>query len=311
MGFWEGKRVVVTGGKGFLGSHISDKLREAGAEVVALGSKDYNLTVLQESLRMMRENRPDVVIHAAADVGGIGYNRLYPADIFYNNLAMTVNILEAARCYPPEKLIIIGSACAYPGEATGKLREEDFLAGPMHESVEVYGLSKRALYIGARAYRKQYGLKSIFLVLTNLYGPRDKFDPEESHVVAALIRKFVEAKRRGRREVVVWGTGRPVREFLYVEDCAEAVLLAGERYDDPEPLNIGTGIGTTIKELAETIRDIVGFEGEIVWDTTKPDGAMMKVLDVSRMVEKLGWRPKTSLREGLEKTIAWYCENFR
>jgi len=306
MSYWEGKKVIVTGGKGFLGSHITDKLRESGAKVIALGSRDYNLVELSDTLRMMEDYKPEIVIHAAADVGGIGYNRLYPADIFYNNLKMATNILEASKQAELEKLIIIGSACAYPGEATGVLKEEDFLAGPMHESVEVYGFSKRALYLGAKAYKKQYGLNSIFLVLTNLYGPRDKFDPKESHVVAALIKKFVDAKIEGKKEVVIWGTGSPIREFLYVEDCAEAILLAGEKYSDVEPLNIGTGIGTSIKDLVYMIKEITEFDGELVWDTSKPDGAMKKVLDVSKMRKVLNWKPPTPLKEGLIKTVEWY-----
>lgn len=305
----QGKTVLVTGGGGFLGTHLVSHLEQSGAEVCAPPSADYDLVRYEEADRALARFRPAIVVHAAADVGGIGYNRLYPADIFRNNLLMSCNVLEACRRNNVEKLVVIGSACAYPGEVTGTLREADFLTGPMHPSVECYGLSKRALYLGAKAYREQHGLNSILLVLTNLYGPHDKFDPEESHVVAALIRKFVEAVENAEPAVECWGTGAPIREFLYAGDCAEAVLRAAERYDGLEPLNIGTGTGTSIKELAELTARITGFTGEVRWDTTRPDGAMKKVLDVSRMVEVLDWSPPTSLEEGLRKTIQWYRQN--
>jgi len=304
-----GKRVMVTGGGGFLGTHLLARFKRAGADVAAPRSAECDLTLREGARAAFERSRPAVVVHAAADVGGIGYNRLYPADIFRNNLTMTCNVLEACRRHGVEKLVIIGSACAYPGDVTGTLNEADFLAGPMHPSVECYGFSKRGLYLGARAYREQYGFDSIFLVLTNLYGPHDKFDPDESHVVAALVRKFAEAAERGGPVVECWGTGAPIREFLYAPDCAEAVLRAAERYDAPEPLNIGTGIGTSIRELAEMLARITGFEGELRWDASKPDGAMKKVLDVSRMKEALDWRPPTGLQDGLRATVEWYRAN--
>ncbi|MCK4282899.1 MAG: NAD-dependent epimerase/dehydratase family protein, partial [Candidatus Brocadiae bacterium] len=279
-------------------------------------SGECDLTRYEEAARLFADVRPEIVVHAAADVGGIGYNRLYPADIFRNNLLMACNVLEACRRHSVavrrpgvQKLVIVGSSCAYPGEVPATMREADFLAGPMHPSVECYGFSKRALYLGAKAYGEQFGLNSIFLLVTNMYGPHDKFDPKESHVVAALVRKFVEACDSGDPAVECWGTGAPVREFLYVEDCAEAVLRAAERYEGPDPLNVGTGIGTSIRELAETIARITEFDGEVCWDATKPDGAMKKVLDVSRMVEALDWSPPTGLEEGLGRTIEWYRAN--
>ena len=301
-----GKRVMVTGGGGFLGGSIVRRLEQEKAEVSTVRRKDHDLVDRAATMRAFEEIRPDVVVHAAADVGGIGYNRLFPADIFHNNVAMTANILDASAAAGVEKLVIVGSACAYPGDAVDVLKEEDLLAGPLHESVECYGISKRLLYMGAKAYHQQHGLNSIFLVLTNLYGPEDKFDPTDSHVIAALVRKFVESTERGEPEVVCWGTGRPVREFLYVDDCAEAIVRAAKMYDELDPLNVGTGTGTTIKELAETLRDVSGFKGEVVWDTTKPDGAAYKVLDISRMRERLQWEPGTSLREGLQRTVEWF-----
>ena len=302
----ENRRVTVTGGSGFLGRHLVRRFEQAGAEVSVPRSSDYDLVEIESTRRMLSDLRPDVLVHAAADVGGIGYDRLYPADVFFNNVVMSANILRAASERQVDKMVIIGSACAYPGDTTRALREEDLLAGPLHPSVECYGFSKRALYIGAKAFRDQYGLKSIFLQPTNLYGRWDKMDPNESHVVAALVRKFVETRASGQGEVVVWGTGRPVREFLYVEDAAEAVFLATESYDKADPLNIGIGVGTSIRELVELLVDITGFNGKVVWDTTKPDGVMGKVLDVSRMKAELQWVPSTSLREGLRKTLEWY-----
>lgn len=309
MSFWTDQRVLVTGGHGFLGHHLVEQLQAAGATVIAPRSAEYDLARPEAMLAAFRDSRAAVVFHAAADVGGIGYNRIAPADIFANNVRMTVNALEAARQYPVQKLVMVGSACAYPGKADGLMSEDGFEAGPMHESVDVYGFSKRAMYLGGKAYRKQYGVNSIFVILTNLYGPYDKYDPKESHVVAALVRKFVEAKQQHAPEVVCWGTGRPTREFMYVEDCARAILRAGEVYESPEPLNIGTGMGTTIKELADTLHDVTGYPGRVVWDTSMPDGALYKVLDTRRMQAALNPAPPIPLREGLKKTVAWYEAN--
>lgn len=304
------KTVMVTGGGGFLGRHVVERFRTRGYEVSVPRSRDYDLRTVDGTRAAFADFAPDIVVHAAADVGGIGYNQICPADIFTNNVRMACNVMEAAKDAGIEKLVHVGSACAYPGDVAGSMSEDSFLDGPMHPSVEVYGFSKRALFLGARAYRQQYGLRSIFLLLTNLYGPWDKYDPKDSHVVAAMVRRFVEAVDEGVQEVVCWGTGTPVREFMYVEDCAEAIVLCTEKYDAEGPLNIGTGIGTTISELAEASAEAAGYRGAIKWDPSRPDGAMRKVLDVSRMEEAIG-RPGRAapLREGLAATVAWYREN--
>ncbi|MBI2914236.1 MAG: NAD-dependent epimerase/dehydratase family protein [Chloroflexi bacterium] len=307
MSFWQDKRVMVTGGAGFLGRHIVGLLGERGAEVFVPRSREYNLVQFDDALRCLEAFRPQVVIHSAAFYGGIWINQLYPGRIFYENLVMGAHVMEAARLCDVEKFVAIGTACSYPGYLEGLLKEENLWDGIPHETVVNYGLTKKMMAIQGWAYSKQYGLDSIHLILTNLYGPWDTFNPERSHVVAALIRKFVEARVAGASEVEVWGSGRPVREFLYVEDCAEGILRAGELYDDLTPLNICRGEGTSIRELAELVRDTVGFRGEIVWNADKPDGQMMKVLDASRMKQALGWSPPTSLAEGLRQTVDWYA----
>jgi GDP-L-fucose synthase len=305
--FWSSKRVLVTGGTGFLGSHVVDRLRvEAGCAVAIMRSREYDLTRLEECRRCLAAHRPHIVIHSAARHGGLGIQQQQPGRILYENLVMGAHLMEAAREAGVAKFIGIGTACSYPGGIDGELREQDFWSAPPHESVLGYGLAKRMMAAQGVAYKKQYGFNSIHLVLTNLYGPRDDFNPVHSHVVAALIRRFVEAKLAGLPAVEAWGTGKPLREFLYVEDCAEAIRIAAERYDDPAPLNIGTGVGTTIRELTELVRELSGYRGEIVWNASKPDGQMKKIFDVSRMKSLLGWQPPTPLRAGLEKTIRWY-----
>jgi GDP-L-fucose synthase len=306
--FWSNKRVTVTGGSGFLGRHVVRRLETYGAKVFVPRQRDYNLTSLDACLRCLLEHPCDVLFHAAAYYGGIGINVAEPAKLYYKNLVMGANVFEAARLANVGKLVAIGTACSYPGYLEGHLQERDLWSGPCHASVVNYGLTKKMLAVQGQAYKTQYGLDSIHLVLTNLYGPGDSYNPDRSHVVAALVRKWVEADLAKAPSVEVWGTGRAVREFLYVEDCADGILLAAERYNDPSlPLNIGTGIGTSIRELAETIHEVSGYRGKMTWDADKPDGAAFKVLDVTRMKQVLdGWAPPTTLRDGLAKTVAWY-----
>lgn len=310
-GFWSGKRVTVTGGAGFLGKHIVERLESFGAEVFVPRKRDYDLTTLDACLRCVLEHPTEVLIHAAAYYGGIGINVNEPGRLYYQNLVMGANLMEAARLAKLEKVVNIGTACSYPGYLEGELIEHDLWAGPCHASVVNYGLTKKMLAIQGVAYKREYGLNSIHLILTNLYGPGDSYNPDRSHVVAALVRKWVEADLNGAKEVEVWGTGKPIREFIYVEDCADAIVLSAELYNDESlPLNIGTGIGTSIKELAESVHDLSGFKGTLHWNTDKPDGAAKKVLDVTRMTEVLdGWSPPTELKAGLSKTIAWYRVN--
>jgi len=306
MSFWQGKRVMVTGGAGFLGRHIVGLLADRDAVVSVPRSRDYNLVSFEQAQRAMEDFQPQVVIHSAAFYGGIWINQLYPGRIFYENLVMGANLMEAARLAKVEKFVGIGTACSYPGYLEGLLKEENLWDGIPHETVVNYGLTKKIMAIQGLAYKKQYGMDSIHLILTNLYGPWDTFNPERSHVVAALIRKFVEARQAVADEVEVWGSGRPVREFLYVEDCAEAIVRAAEIYNDLTPLNVCCGQGTSIRKLAELVKETTGFRGEIVWNTEKPDGQMMKVLDATRMEQALHWYPPTSLADGMRKTVDWY-----
>ncbi|HDH57935.1 MAG TPA: GDP-L-fucose synthase [Bacteroidetes bacterium] len=309
MAFWKGKSVVVTGGAGFLGSHIVEILESEGARVFIPRKRDFNLMKLDDGLKCFLEARPEIVIHGAAFYGGIWINQVHPGRIYYENLVMGANVIEACRLSGVKKFVGIGTACSYPGYLEGTLSEDKLWDGPLHETVRNYGLTKKMMQVQCWAYQKQYNFNGIHLILTNLYGPRDSYNEQRSHVVAALIRKFVEATLEGKSEVEVWGTGKPVREFLYIEDCAEAIVRAAEVYDQVEPLNIGTGIGTSIRELTELIHEISGFRGNLRWNTDKPDGQMIKILDVQKMKEVLGWIPPTDLKTGLEKTIRWYREN--
>jgi GDP-L-fucose synthase len=309
--FWSGKRVTVTGGAGFLGQHLVKRLESFGAQVYVPRQRDFNLTALDACLRCLLEHPVDFLFHTAAYYGGIGINQREPAKMFYMNLVMGANMMEAARLAGVGKVVNIGTACSYPGYLEGRLKEQDLWAGPCHASVVNYGLTKKMLAVAGEAYKKQYGLDSIHLILTNLYGPGDSYNAERSHVVAALVRKWVEADMAGAPRIEVWGTGKPIREFIYVEDCADAIVLAAEKYNDVTiPLNIGTGMGTSIRELVETINTITGYKGKIDWNADKPDGAMMKVLDVDRMKQALdGWVPPTDLSSGLARTIIWYRAN--
>ncbi len=306
---WQGRRVLVTGGAGFLGRHIVAAFRAAGAEVVAPRRRQYDLVCGDECAAVLRDHVIDTVVHSAALYGGIWFNRVRPAEIFHQNLLMGVQLMEAARAAGVRRFVQVGTACSYPGNLDGDLREDDLWAGPCHESVECYGLVKKVLEAQGRVYHAQHGLEVAHLILTNLYGPWDCYEPERSHVAAALIRKVVEATAGNAPTLEAWGTGAPVREFLYVEDAADAIVRAAAVCTDGRPLNIGTGIGTSIRELTELLCELAGFRGRIAWDASKPDGAARKVLDVSRMRALLGWTPPTSLRDGLAQTVEWYRDH--
>ena len=301
------RRIVVTGGGGFLGSHIVEKLATAGCRNIFVPrSAQYDLTRIADVVRMYDDARPEIVIHAAVKGGGIGLNRERPGELFHDNILMGVQVMEQARLHGVEKFVTIGTVCAYPKFASVPFKEEDLWGGYPEESNAPYGLAKKMLLVQGQAYRQQYGFNAIHLLLVNLYGPRDNFDLETSHVVPALIRKCVDAVETGREEVVVWGTGSASREFLYVEDAADAAVLATERYDGAGPVNVGSGREVTTRELVSLIARRTGFEGRIVWDTTKPDGQPRRCLDVSKAEELFGFRARTSLEEGLERSIAWY-----
>jgi GDP-L-fucose synthase len=298
--------ILVTGGGGFLGSHVVERLRAEGGDPFVLRRRDYDLTRADDTARAFADARPELVLHLAAEVGGIGANRANPGRYWYANLAMGLNVLEQSRVSGVDKLLVLGTICAYPKFAPVPFREETLWDGYPEETNAPYGIAKKSLLVGLDGYRAQYGLNGIFLMPVNLYGPRDNFDLESSHVIPALIRKMVEAQEAGEREIVLWGDGSPTREFLYVDDCAEGIVLAARSYDGVEPVNLGTGEEISIRELAELIGELTGFDGEIVWDTTKPNGQPRRKLDVSRAKELFGFEARTSLREGLERTVAWY-----
>jgi GDP-L-fucose synthase len=303
---WKGRRVVVTGGAGFMGSRVVDRLKSSGAEVFVPRSRDYNLVDGAAVKRLFKDARPELVIHAAAVVGGIGANRANPGRFFYENLMMGAQCLEEARLSGTKKFIAVGTICAYPKFTPVPFKEEDLWTGYPEETNAPYGLAKKMLLVQSQAYRQQYGFNSIFLLPVNLYGPGDNFDPASSHVIPALIRKVVEAKRDGKDEIEVWGTGRATREFLYVDDCAEAIVLAAERYDGSEPVNIGAGFEISIKDLAEQIVKLAGFKGRLRWDATKPDGQPRRCLDTSRATREFGFKASTPFEKGLAATIEWY-----
>ncbi|MCE5209276.1 MAG: GDP-L-fucose synthase [Chloroflexi bacterium] len=310
---WQYKQVCVTGGAGFLGSYILDKLLARGVQqkdIFVPKIEDYNLVNLNDIQRMLDDARPDIVIHLAAHVGGIGANRERPAEFFYDNLMMGVQLIHESWKRNLEKFVAIGTICAYPKFAPLPFHEEDIWDGYPEETNAPYGLAKKMLLVQSQAYRQQYGFNSIFLLPVNLYGPRDNFNPASSHVIPALIRKFLEAIDNGDRQVVVWGDGTPTREFIYAEDAAEGILLATEKYDGPEPVNIGSGYEISIKDLAELISRLTGFSGELVWDTSKPNGQPRRRLDTERAAEYFGFRARVAFEEGLKRTIDWY-RSFR
>jgi len=300
---------MVTGGSGFLGTHLVERLKASGHEVFVPRRSDDDLTVGESVAQLFEQTKPDRVFHLAAEVGGIGANRANPGRYWYANLMMGVNVLEQCRLHEVEKLVIAGTICSYPKFAPVPFREEDLWDGYPEETNAPYGVAKKALLVGAQAYREQYGMNTVYLLPVNLYGPRDNFDLETSHVIPALIRKMIEAKENNRDEVWLWGDGSPTREFLYVEDCAEGILLASERYDGGDPVNLGTGEEIAIRDLAAMIAEATGYEGEIIWDDTKPNGQPRRKLDTSRATERFGFTARTPFREGLEHTIGWFNEN--
>jgi len=299
-------RVLVTGGAGFLGSHVVDRLRADGAEVFVPRRSEYDLTDAASVERLFADARPELVIHLAAEVGGIGANRDNPGRYWYSNLLMGAHVLEQTRLSGASKLVLMGTICAYPKFAPIPFHENDLWSGYPEETNAPYGIAKKTLLVGAHGYREQYGTNAIYLLPVNLYGPRDNFDLETSHVIPALIRKMIDAQERGDDEIVLWGDGSPTREFLYVDDCAEAIVLAAQKYDGEEPVNLGTGEEISIRELAELIQELTGFAGRITCDTTKPNGQPRRKLDVTAAEERFGFRAATPLREGLQRTIEWY-----
>jgi GDP-L-fucose synthase len=307
---WEGKRVVVTGGAGFLGSFVVETLRARGASQVAVPrSAEYDLRTRDGIARLLTEARPDVVIHLAAHVGGIGANREHPAEFFYDNLMMGVQLFHACWRADVSKFVSVGTVCSYPKFARVPFVEEDLWGGYPEETNAPYGLAKKMLLVQAQAYHAQYGYRSLFLLPVNLYGPRDDFDPSSSHVIPALIRKCVEARDAGADHIEVWGTGSATREFLYVEDAALGIVLAAERHDDCDPINLGSGMEIAIRDLVPMIAKLSGFEGEIVWDRSKPDGQPRRCLDTSKARERFGFEASTPFEEGLARAIRWYEES--
>jgi GDP-L-fucose synthase len=304
------KRILITGGAGFLGTNVVAELKRIGCKnLFVFRSSEYDLRNPAEAARLFRDTRPEVVIHLAAVVGGIGANRANPGKFFYDNLMMSVEVIEQARIHQVEKVVAIGTVCAYPKFTPVPFREEDLWNGYPEETNAPYGIAKKAMLVQTQAYRQQYGLNSINLLLVNLYGPGDSFDPEKSHVIPALIKQCFDAIHTSADRITLWGTGTPSREFLYVEDCARAIVMATQRYDKPEPINIGAGREISIRALAELIRELTGFGGELRWDPSKPDGQPRRCLDVSKAEYEFGFRAQTDFRAGLIKTIEWYREH--
>ena len=312
MSFWEDRSVTVTGGDGFLGRKIQTKLRERGcARIFVPLVEEYDLCKGENITRMFEDGAPDIVIHLAAVVGGIGANRENPGRFFYENMIMGIQLIEQARLRAVEKFVALGTVCAYPKFTPVPFREEELWNGYPEETNAPYGLAKKMLLVQSQAYRQQYDFNSIFLLPVNLYGPGDNFNPESSHVIPALIKKIAEAIDERRESIEVWGTGSASREFLFVEDCAEGILLAAEHYNKSEPVNLGSGMEIEIRELVPLIADLMGFQGDIVWDPTKPDGQPRRCLDTSRAAREFGFEAKVSFKEGLKRTVDWYNENLR
>lgn len=311
MNFWEGKKVIVTGGAGFLGSYVVERLQQKKAEVFIPKIEDYDLRKIENIKRMFDDFLPEIVIHLAAVVGGIGANSENPGKFFYDNIIMGVQLMEEARIRKVSKFVNIGTICSYPKLTPVPFKEEDLWNGYPEETNAPYGLAKKMLIVQSQAYRKQYGFNSINLLQINLYGPRDNFHPQTSHVIPALIKKCFDAIKENGNEIVVWGTGEPTREFLYVEDAADGILLATEIYNKSEPINLGSGVEISIKDLVDLIVCYSGFKGKVVWDTSKPDGQPRRLIDTSKAYNEFGFRAKTDFREGLKKTIEWYKNSIK
>jgi len=307
MSFWEDKRVIVTGGAGFLGSYVVEKLKEQGCKNIFVPLvKDYDLTKEKNVIRLCKDYPADIIIHLAAVVGGIGANRENPGKFYYDNMVMGAMLMEYARQFKVDKFVAIGTVCAYPKFTPVPFREEDLWNGYPEETNAPYGLAKKMMLVQSQAYRTQYGFNSIFLLPLNLYGPRDNFNPNSSHVIPALIKRFFEATEGRKEEVVCWGTGKPTRGFLYVEDAAEGILLAGEKYNKSEPVNLGSDLEISIKNLSEMIAKFCGFKGKIRWDSSKPDGQPRRKLDTSKAEREFNFKAGMDFEEGLKRTVEWY-----
>ncbi len=312
MKFWENKKVVVTGGAGFLGRAVVAELEKKGClNIMVPRSKQYDLTKNSAVKRLLKDADPDIVLHLAAVVGGIGANRKYPGKYFYDNLMMGVQLIEQSRLRGLEKFVAVGTICAYPKFTKVPFQEKDLWNGYPEETNAPYGLAKKMLLVQSQAYRQQYGFNSIYLLPVNLYGPGDNFSPETSHVIPALIKKCIDAKSKGETSISVWGTGKATREFLYVDDAARGIVLAAEKYNEPDAVNLGSGIEISIKELVFLVARLTGFKGNIIFDKTKPDGQPRRCLDTSLAVKKFGFKAGMKLEQGLKKTIQWYKQKIK
>lgn len=306
------KKIIVTGGTGFLGKHIIRKLRERGYFHINVADiPEYNLVDLIDVKRVYEEMKPDIVIHLAAKVGGIGFNQENPASLFYENAMMGIQMIHEGYLHKVDKFVALGTICAYPKFTPVPFREEDLWNGYPEETNAPYGLAKKMMLVQSQAYRRQYGFNSIYILPVNLYGPGDNFDPQSSHVIAALIKKCVDAVVNKENEIVVWGTGKVTREFFYVEDAAEAIIMAMEKYDKSDPVNIGVGFEISIRELVDMIIELSGFKGKVIWDEKKPDGQPRRMLDTTKAYQEFGFKAHTNIREGLKKTMEWYRNHHR
>jgi GDP-L-fucose synthase len=311
MSYWKNKKILVTGGTGFLGTHVCNFLQKSGVKqrnIITPRSKDYDLRLLENCQKVVHDI--DVIIHLAAKVGGIGYNQEHPAELFYDNAIMGIQLMESARCAGVEKFVAVGTVCAYPKFTPVPFKEENIWNGYPEETNASYGLAKKMLLVQAQAYRAQYNFNAIYLLPVNLYGPADNFDPSSSHVIPALIKKFIEAKRNNSPTVFVWGTGSASREFIYVKDAARAIVMATEKYNGSEPVNIGAGQEITIKSLVDIIKELTQYQGKVVWDTSKPDGQPRRCLDTSRAETYFDFKADISFKEGIKKTIEWYSNTY-